>query len=90
MIKIVLKPDLDHCIQTLAKKEYEKISGRLLSGEMADTRLQKKLEMLAIMLKELDFAELRRQSELYLAQGKKVTFVFYMKSGLPGYEMHIG
>jgi len=47
------------------------------------------LELLTILLKELDFKQLRYDSEKYIMEGKKVRFVFYMEKGTPKYEMRV-
>jgi hypothetical protein len=87
MLKIELVPNLSHCIHTVTKKEYDETLRRLLSTEKGNKKLEKKLELLTILLKEIDFKQLRHESEEYIMEGKKVKFVFYLQNGLPKYEM---
>jgi len=61
----------------------------LLSAEDGNKKLWKKLELLTILLKEIDFKQLRRESEKYIMEGKKVKFVFYLKNNMPKYEMQV-
>jgi hypothetical protein len=89
MLKIELAPDFSHCIHTITKREYEDTLRRLLTAEDGDSKLGKKLELLTILLKEIDFKQLRRESEKYIAGGKKVKFIFYLKNNIPKYEMQV-
>lgn len=49
-----------HCIETAAKRRYEKIILELLNAEVEDKEKEKELEMLTEFLKVADFTELRR------------------------------
>ena len=70
---IDLIPSLDACVQTQAKRLYNKTLSQLLeSGENA--ALQKKLKLLTLFLETADFNKLRSESEKHLIDGKKVTF----------------
>jgi len=89
MLKIKLAPDRLHCIHTVTKREYENTLRRLLSAEDGNKKLGKKLELLTILLKEIDFKQLRRESEKYIMAGRKVKFVFYLKNNMPKYEMQV-
>jgi hypothetical protein len=89
MLKIELVPDLSHCIHTITKKEYDDTLRRLLSTENEDKTLEKKLVLLTLLLKDLDFKQLRHESEKYITEGKKVKFVFYLENNMPKYEMQV-
>jgi len=89
MLKIDLVPDLSHCIHAVTKKEYEDTLRRLLSTENGDKKLEQKLELLTLLLKEMDFKQLRHESEKYLVEGKNVKFVFYLENNLLKYEMQV-
>ena len=89
MLKIELVPDLSHCIHTVTKREYEDTLRQLLSAEDGNKKLGKKLELLTILLKEIDFKQLRSESEKYIMEGKKVKFVFYLKNNVPEYEIQV-
>ena len=70
---IALIPSLDACVQTQAKRLYNKTLSQLLeSGE--NTALEKKLELLTLFLETADFNKLRSESEQHLIEGKEVTF----------------
>ena len=89
MLKIELGPDLSHCIHTVTKREYDDTLRQLLTAENGNRQLGKKLEFLTILLKDIDFKQLRRESEKYIVEGKKVKFVFYLENNLPKYEMQV-
>ena len=61
----------------------------MLTAENGNRQLGKKLEFLTILLKDIDFKQLRRESEKYIVEGKKVKFVFYLENNLPKYEMQV-
>lgn len=85
-MEIELFPDLSHCIETVARKEYDDGARRLLAGA-SDTALEERLSLLRDFLETADFRELRRQSEGYLLQGRKVKFVLYREQGQLRYRM---
>ena len=89
MLKIELIPDLLHCIHTVTKREYDDTLRQLLSIKGGNKKLGKKLELLTILLNETDFKQLRRESEKYIVEGRKVKFVFYLENNLPKYEMQV-
>jgi hypothetical protein len=89
MLKIELVPGPLHCIHTVTRREYENTLGLLLCGEEGNKKLGEKLELLTIILKEMDFKQLRSESEKYIMEGKKVKFVFYLKNNVPEYEMQV-
>lgn len=86
MAEIELFPDLCHCIETVARKEYEDITRRLLA-DAGDAVLEGRLSLLRDFLEMADFRELRRQSEVHLLQGRKVKFVLYCEQGRLRYRM---
>ncbi len=89
MLKIELVPDLSHCIHTVTKREYDETLRQLLTTENGNKQLGKKLDLLTLLLKEIDFKQLRHESEKYIMDGKKVKFVFYLENNLPKYEMQV-
>jgi hypothetical protein len=89
MLKIELVPSLSDCIHAMTKKEYEDALSQLLSGEYGSKNLEEKFRLLNILLKEMDFKQLRQESERYLVEGKNVKFIFYLKKGIPKYEMQV-
>jgi len=88
MIRIELEPELSACIETKAKREYQKNLSRLLN-KGNNKELQEKSELLRLFLESTDFGKLRSQYEQYLVQGKKVRFILYWQQGKPEYEMQI-
>jgi hypothetical protein len=86
MTAIELFPDLTHCIETVAKKEYEDITRQLLAGE-SNAELEDRLALLRDFLETADFRELRRQSEELLLQNRKVKFLLFRDRGQLSYKM---
>jgi len=91
MQKIELVPDLTHCIETKAKKEYDAAVQKVLAGapESESNELEEKLETLRLFLETADFKTLRAESEKHLTAGKKVSFLVYLDNGAPGYDMKV-
>ena len=89
MACIELKPDLSSCIETLSKKEYERILYLLLRQEVMDEGLLERLEVLRLFLESTDFGHLRSQYEGYLTEGKKVTFLIYPEDDAVRYKLII-
>jgi len=89
MQKIELIPDLEHCIETVAKREYEVLLKQLLVRKRRNKKLEEKLEILRLFLETADFAKLRAESERHLVEGKTVRFRIFLENGKPGYEMDI-
>ena len=87
MTRIELEPELSACIETKAKREYQKNLSRLLNK--GNKGFQEKAELLRLFLESTDFGKLRSQYEQYLVQGKKVRFILYWQQGKPEYEMQI-
>ena len=85
--EIVLKPTLEHCIETVAKKELSRIRDGYLEGTFKNEETEEKIELLNWFLQSMDFRELRRTSEEYLIQGKSVRFNLYTLKGKPSYKM---
>lgn len=89
MLTIELVPSLSNCIHTITKREYADTLGQLLSGKPGNRKLKRKLELLTSLLKEIDFKQLRHESEIHLMAGEKVRFFFYLEKGTPRYKMQI-
>ena len=82
-------PDLSHCIETVAKREYQEIVQRLLSAEQVSDILVEKAEIMRLFLQVTDFRKLRAQSEAHLLRGRSVSFVVYLEGGVVKYNMRI-
>ena len=87
MHQIELVPDLSHCIETVAKKEYQETIKRLLNTVETSNELEEKAEILRLFLQAANFKKLRTESEKYLASGRKVKFVVYLQNGTPRYNI---
>ncbi|NQT73689.1 MAG: hypothetical protein HQ553_13115 [Chloroflexi bacterium] len=88
-MEIELEPDLSHCIQTLAKREYDQIMSHLLETNADNPELGEILEILKLFLESTDFNKLRTEYEPYLVQGKKVTFTLCTQADNTKYRMEI-
>ena len=89
MLKIELVPDLSHCIETVAKREYREATAKLLAVPKENNELGQKIELLGTFLETMDFRKLRQESEEYLVEGRIVKFIFYLENGAPKYEMTV-
>ena len=88
-MEIKLEPDLSNCIETVAKREYERILSILLRADEEDVQLGEELELLRLFLESADFGQLRSLSEDILLEGKRVKFTLKATESLPGYEVEI-
>ncbi|MBA7481247.1 hypothetical protein ES707_16717 [subsurface metagenome] len=89
MLQIELVPDIDHCIETVARREHEAVLKQLLTPGKGNKELEEKLEILRLFLERADFRQLRSKSERQLTEGKRVRFLAYLEEGMPKYEMHV-
>ena len=89
MKEIEFEPDLSHCIQTLAKVEYDRIMSQLIEIGDDDSELGERLEILKVFLESTDFSRLRSEYEPYLIEGKRVTFRLCQGKGETEYRMEI-
>ena len=89
MQKIELVPDLDHCIETVAKKKHTEFVQMLLESKADNSKMEEKLETLRLFLETADFRKLRSESEKQLIEGKSVRFTVYLKDQALKYEMHV-
>ena|GEM_PF-389272 len=87
MCQIELVPDLSHCIETVARNEYENLARSYLQVGEGDSELGEKIELLRRFLESADFRKLRKQSEVYLLKGQKIKFVLYSERGKARYSM---
>ncbi|UCH43702.1 MAG: hypothetical protein JSW16_03970 [Dehalococcoidales bacterium] len=85
-ITIELRPELDACVQTQAKREYNKTFSELIN-KAENEELAEKIELLRLFLESADFKKLRGKSEKHLQEGKEVIFRLYLADGEPEYEM---
>ena len=89
MLQIELVPDLNHCIETVARQKYAEVVRQLLSSGAGDEKLCERAELLRSFLETTDFKKLRAESERYLVEGRRVKFVVYFEAGAAMYEMRV-
>ena len=88
MLQIELVPDLDHCIETVAKREHAAVLKQLLTPGKGNKKLEEKLEILRFFLERADFRQLRSESEKRFMEGRKVKFVVYLDNDVR-YEIQV-
>lgn len=60
---VLLRADETHCLETAARREYERLALSLLRGEDPGEGVEEKLELLREFLETTDFRSLRASSE---------------------------
>jgi hypothetical protein len=88
--EIVLEPSITHCIESVAKTEYERILRLLLRAKKEDPRLADELELLRLFLESADFGVLRSRCEDPLAAGKHVKVKLRSAGGVPDWNIEVG
>jgi hypothetical protein len=88
MTEIKLKPSLSHCVETVAKREYERVLSLLLGGKQED-RLLDELELLRLFLESADLRQQRSRCEELLLAGRQIEFILRSCDGVPPYEAEI-
>lgn len=88
-MEIKLEPSLFHCIETVAKNEYERVLSMLLRGKQEDPQLAEELELLRLFLESVDFGQLRNRCEEFLLAGRQIIVRLRSNSTLPKYEIEI-
>ncbi len=89
MVKIKLVPDLEHCIETLAKRRHAEFAQILLESQPGSADVGEKLEILRLFLETADFSRLRAESEKHLVEGRRVRFVITGEGGTAAWEMQV-
>lgn len=89
MIHIKLEPNLSHCIETVAKREYERVLSLLLKGKEDDAQLAEELELLRIFLELADFGQLRSLCDEFLLAGKHVLVMLKSINDAPKYKVEV-
>lgn len=82
-----LVPDTTHCIETVARNEYEKLVRGVLRKGSVDPQIFAGMELLRTFLENADFRALRKQSDEYLLAGKRIAFIVEGKAGGFSYEI---
>ena len=84
---ILLRADKEHCFETAARKEYERLALSILRGEEKGEEAGERLDLLREFLEKADFRSLRASSEarikekgearvLVFRRGEEVSCVF--------------
>jgi len=89
MICLKIVPELNECIETKARKEYQRVCDLVMQGS-DEAGLIQRLELLRAFLESADFRTLRSDSEPLLAEGKRITFVISQRSGRAVCKMEVG
>ena len=89
MVQIKLIPNLDHCIESTARKEYQRLIQEYLAGK-GTPDFEQKADLLRTFLETADFRKLRKESEAELLQERKVTFILRMDKAGFAYQMVVG
>ena len=87
MVEIELVPDLSHCIETVARREYDRLAGSFFQAGQGDAEFEEKVELLRSFLQSADFKKLRRESEGYLLKGENIKFILYREEGQTKYRL---
>lgn len=89
MIEVMLQPNLSHCIETVAKREYERVLGQLMKSGEEDSQLEQRLELLRLFLESADFGTLRSRCDELLLKGKQIEVKLKAIAEPPEYEIEI-
>lgn len=88
--EIVLVPDADHCIETVARDEFRRCVAVCLRSAPLEAELAHRLETLRAFLEQADFRRLRRDSEALIASGIPTRFVIRQEGGQAAWRMESG
>ncbi len=86
---ITLKPDASHCIETVAKHEYERVLNLLMKSGHENSQLEERSELLRIFLESADFGRLRSHCDEFLLNGRRVTVTLKSINEAFAYEIEI-
>lgn len=89
MSKIELYPTLEHCIETTARQEFNRLVEDCLAKGSVDRDSEAKIEMLRSFLETADFHALRQKSDFYLIVGEKIRFVLADSEGTASYRLEV-
>ncbi|HEX75989.1 MAG TPA: hypothetical protein G4O12_05315 [Dehalococcoidia bacterium] len=87
MVQVELIPDLSHCIETVAKREYQNLARNYFQAGKGDTEFEERVELLRSFLESADFRKLRKESEEYLLKGQNIKFILYPEDGQTKYKL---
>ena len=73
--EVVLAPDSDRCIETVARNEYRRCVDEFFRSDRSNPEFEARLETLQRFLEQADFPSLRRGSEPFITAGRPVRFL---------------
>ena len=73
--EVVLTPDSNHCIETVARNEYRRCIDEYFRSDAPTPELEARVETLQRFLEQADFRRLRRESEPFVTSGRPVRFL---------------
>ncbi|MGQ9474601.1 MAG: hypothetical protein ACUVRX_07115 [Actinomycetota bacterium] len=85
-IRVKLEADYGHCLETAARREYQRLTLAYLRGELEDSEAEERIELLREFLERADFAGLRQASERRIREGRGTAFTLFRE----GEEMRYG
>jgi hypothetical protein len=88
MMEVKLEPSLSHCVETVAKRRYEKVLSLLLGGKQEESLLDE-LELLRLFLESADLRQLRSRCEESLLAGRRVEVTLRSAQGAFPYEIEV-
>jgi hypothetical protein len=86
---VTLEPDTSHCVETVAKKEYERVLNLLINGNQPDSQLEDRLELLRLFLESADFGKLRSRCDDFLLHGRRIVVRLTSTTEALEYEIEI-
>lgn len=79
-LRVILWADRDHCVETAAKREYERLALAFLRGE-GQEEMGHRLDLVKEFLETADFRSLRAQTEPLIQRWGGVRAVIFRESG---------
>jgi len=74
---VELRADAGHCLETAARREYQRLTRAYLRGELEESEAEERIELLREFLEEADFPALRRACEVRLREGRGTAFLLF-------------
>jgi hypothetical protein len=79
---------LNHCIETAAKKEYNRLVEIMLSGNETEPLLSEKIELLRAFLLKYNFQLIRASDDRLSGLTESKVEIFNDKNGDPGFRIY--
>ncbi len=87
---VVLRPNRDHCIETVARQEHRAVLTELLATGNAAPALTAKFELLTLFLKTADFRKLRAETENLRLGNNHAEVTLKLSRGRVSYQIKPG